>query len=232
MSSKTIEALDRTAFFTYLFLTHMPPFFTACAMNVRNLANALDAFITDDVPVLELALILSLFSDCERVTYRQLASTACSSLDEALLTLWEWKLVIPVRSSQCSEWDSRILLAQPQESYEMPNISKTLVKKGGETGKWESSSAILDLFQSMGEPEWKKMPLLTLSIKNNTLHNTINGAKINALCIQNGLEDKAGAMIAVLKGAGIISPKLAAVSQVAKSRSPLYEFNPCVYAEL
>jgi len=46
------------------------------------------------------------------------------------------------------------------------------------------------------------------------------------------LKDKTGAMIAILKGAGIISPKLAAISQVAKSRSPLYEFNPSVYAEL
>ena len=64
------------------------------------------------------------------------------------------------------------------------------------------------------------------------MHNTINGAKIGALCIQNGLTDKTGAMIAVLKGAGIISPKLASISRTAKTRSPLYEFNPSVYAEL
>jgi hypothetical protein len=153
-------------------------------------------------------------------------------MDEALLTLWEWKLVIPVRSSKCSEWDSRILSAKPEEFYEMPNISKKLVKKGIETGRWDSISAILDLFQCMGEPEWKKMPDLILSIKKNTVHNTINGARIGVLCIQNGLKDKTGAMIAILKGGGIISPKLAAISQVAKSRSPLYEFNPSVYAEL
>jgi hypothetical protein len=201
-------------------------------MNIENLEKALTSFITGDIPVSDLAHILFRVSHRDRINYQELASGALSRVDEALLMLWEWKLVIPVRSSRCSEWDSRILLAEPEEFYEMPNISKTLVKKGLETGTWDSSSAILDLFKYMGEPEWEKMPDLILSIKKNTEHNTINGARIGVLCIQNRLKDKTGAMIAILKGAGIISPKLAAISQMAKSRSPLYEFNPSVYAEL
>lgn len=84
----------------------------------------------------------------------------------------------------------------------------------------------------MGESEWEKMPGLILSIKKNTLHNTINGAKIGVLCVQNRLKDKTGAMIAIIKGAGVISPKLAAINPAAKAGSPLYEFNPSVYAEL
>lgn len=199
---------------------------------MENLEKALKSFMTGDIPVSDLARVLSLFSHCKRVNYQELASVTYGSVDEVLLALWEWKLVIPVRSFKCSEWDSRILLAEPGESYEMPNISKTLVNMGMETGRWNSTSAILDLFQCMGEPEWEKMPALILSIKKNTMHNKIDGARIGALCIKNGLKDKTGTMIAVLKGAGIISPKLAAISQVAESRSPLYEFNPCVYAEL
>ena len=133
-------------------------------MDVKNLEKALKSFVAEDIPVSDLAQILSLFSHHERVNYQELAAVACGSVAEVLLVLWEWKLVIPVRSSQCSEWDSRVLLAEPEESFEMPNISKTLVKKGMETGRWESTSAILDLFQRMGEPEWEKMPGLILSI--------------------------------------------------------------------
>jgi hypothetical protein len=202
-------------------------------MDMRNLEKALNSFITGDIPVSDLAHILFRISHRDRIDYQELlASEDYVNVDEALLSLWEWKLVIPVRSSRCSEWDSRILSAEPGEFYEMPNISKTLVKKGIETGIWDSTSAILDLFQCMGELEWEKMPDLILSIKKNTVHNTINGARIGVLCIQNGLKDKTGAMIAILKGAGIISPKLAAISMMAKSSSPLYEFNPSVYAEL
>jgi len=112
---------------------------------MKNLEKALKSFMTEDILVSDLAQILSLFLNFDRVNYRELASVTYDSLDEALLALWEWKLVIPVRSSKCSEWDSRILLAEPEESYEMPNISKMLVKKGMETGKWESTAAILDL---------------------------------------------------------------------------------------
>ena len=199
---------------------------------METLEKALKSFMTGDIHVSDIARVLFLFLHCERVNYQELASVTYGSVDEVLLALWEWKLVIPVRSFKCSEWDSRILLAEPGESYEMPNISKTLVKMGMETGRWDSTPAILDLFQCMGEPEWEKLPALILSIKKNTMHNKIDGARIGALCIKNGLKDKTGTMIAVLKGAGIISPKLAAISQVAESRSPLYEFNPSVYAEL
>ena len=201
-------------------------------MDVKNLEIALKSFMIGDIPVSDLAHMLFRISQFERINYQDLASADYGGLDEALLVLWEWKLVIPVRSSRCSEWDSRILSAEPGELYEMPNISKTLVKRGMETGTWDSVWAILDLFQCMGEPEWEKMPDLILSIKKNTTYNTINGTKIGVLCIQNGLKDKTGAMIAILKGAGIISPKLAAISRMAKSKSPLYEFNPSVYAEL
>jgi len=201
-------------------------------MAIKNLEKALTSFMTGDIPVSELAHILFRCYHCERINHQEMASAVNGSVDEALLALWEWKLVIPVRSSRCSEWDSRVLSAEPEEFYEMPNISKALVKRGIETGTWNSVSTILDLFQCMGEPEWEKMPDLILSIKNNAVHNTINGTRIGVLCIQNGLKDKTGAMIAILKGAGIISPKLAAISQMAKSKSPLYEFNPSVYAEL
>ena len=188
--------------------------------------------MAEDVPIPDLARILIYASQGDRIKCQDLASEHGGGVDEALLALWEWKLVIPVRSSRCSEWDSRIFSTGHGELYEMPNISKALVKKGIETGTWDSTKAILDLFQCMGEPDWEKMPDLILSIKKNTAYNTINGARIGALCIDNGLKDKTGAMIAILKGAGIISPKLAAIGPTAKTRSPLYEFNPSVYAGL
>jgi hypothetical protein len=197
--------------------------------NMENLIKALKSFMAEDVQISDLARILICVSQCDRIKYEDLVSEHRIDVDEALLALWEWKLVIPVRSSRCSEWDSRIFSTGQGELYEMPNISKTLVKKGIETGAWDSTKAILDLFQCMGEPDWEKMPNLIFSIKKNIVHNTINGTRIGVLCIDNGLKDKTGAMIAILKGAGIISPKLAAIGRMAKTRSPLYEFNPSVY---
>ena len=202
---------------------------------MENLKKALKSILSGGFSISDIsdiAHILFLFLRKERVDYEEVATVVSGSVDETLLALWEWKFVIPVRSSQCSEWDFRILMAESGEYYEMPNISKSLIQKGVETGRWDSFAAILDLFQKIGEPEWEKIPELVLSIKKDTIHNTINATKIRAACTRCGLREKTGAMIAVLKGAGIISPKMAAVSPVAKSRSPVYEFNPSVYAEL
>jgi len=194
-----------------------------------NLRGALRSFLDDDVS--DIARILSLFSGNKRVGFQEISAVASGNVDDVLLTLWEWKLVIPVRSSQCSEWDFRILRSGPGEFYEMLNITKVLVNNGMETGNWDSAEAIRELFQTMGEPEWEKMPELVLCIRKGANHNIISGAGIAAASAQCGLRHKTGAMIAILKGAGIISPKLAAISSVAKSRSPLYEMNPSVYAE-
>ncbi len=69
-------------------------------------------------------------------------------------------------------------------------------------------------------------------LRDSCVHNLISGARIGAACGHHGLREKAGAMIAVLKGAGIISPKLMAMDRNRmRSASPLYEFNPCVYGE-
>lgn len=194
------------------------------------LTQALSSFLTDDAA--DLARVLALFLDRDRVGYRDMAAVAPGGVGDALLTLWEWRLVIPVRAGQCGEWDYRVLLAEPGETYEMPNISHTLVRKGAETGRWDSSAAIVDLFQEMGEPGWAKMPDLVRSIKGYATYNTVTGARIGAACGLNGLGDKTGAMIAILKGAGVISPKMAATGAMATARSPLYELNPCVYPEL
>ena len=90
--------------------------------------------MAEDVPIPDLARILIYASQGDRIKCQDLASEHGGGVDEALLALWGWKLVIPVRSSRCSEWDSRIFSTGQGELYEMPNISKTLVKKGIETG--------------------------------------------------------------------------------------------------
>ena len=197
-----------------------------------HLRAAVNSFLGGDVPAADIAGILALFTRREKVACDDMAAVVSTGLDETLLVLWEWKLVIPVRYERCSEWDFRILRAEPGEYFEMPNIVKTLVEKGMETGRWESAAAIRDLFRVMGEPEWERMPQLVLLMKREARHNIISGVRIGAACSRCGLGGKTGAMIAVLKGAGVISPKLAAVGSAARARSPLYEFNPSVYAEL
>ncbi|MBW2589229.1 MAG: hypothetical protein JRD71_00675 [Deltaproteobacteria bacterium] len=199
---------------------------------MTHLERALKSFLRDETLLEELASVLSQFCENDVTVYEPLREIAGDNLTDILLELWNCKLIIPVRSSKCGEWDSRILLAEPGESYEMPNISRVLVKNAQLSGVWDSQQAIVDLFKIMGEPEWEKIPDLVLEIKHGCIHHTISGARVGIACARKGLKNKTGTMIAVLKGSGIISPKLMAFAEVARSSSPVYEFNPSVYAEL
>jgi len=201
-------------------------------LTMTHLKQALNSFLNDDALLEVIASVLDRFGENDVTHYKPIREIAGDNLTEVLLELWNWKLIIPVRSSKCGEWDSRILLVSAGESYEMPNISRMLVKNAQLSGEWDSSRAIYDLFKVMGEPEWEKMPDLVLAIKHGCIHHTISGVGIGMACSRNGLKNKTGNMIAVLKGSGIISPKLMALGEVVRSSSPLYEFNPSVYAEL
>lgn len=200
-------------------------------LQLENLTRALEIFPGHEPFSENLAGIL--LSACEKdtITHDGLNQGKLQDFSDVLLFLWEWKFILPVRSAKCGEWDSRLLTAGPDEIFEMPHISRALVRQAARTGAWESRSAILDLFSLMGEPEALKMPDLVLEMRKGCVHYTLTGARIGAACVKTGLKDKTGAMIAVLKGSGIISPKLMAFSGKSRASSPLYEFNPCVYAE-
>ena len=199
---------------------------------MKNLQKVSAPILKDDTHLNEICSILAMACKNDTYQFDTLSDIAGNLISDLLLVLWEWKLIIPIRSAKCGEWDSRILVAEPGEVFEMPNISRVLVKNAIKTGKWNSWQAILDLFMTMGEKDWEKIPDLVLELKQSCVHYTINGARIGAACVHNGLKEKTGAMIAVLKGSGIISPKLMSLGQTARATSPLYEFNPLVFAEL
>ena len=200
-------------------------------MPVTNLKKAVSLFLRNSSGLDAACRVLDFACRSDVSRFESFADIAGEEVNDILLELWEWKFILPRRSSKCGEWDSRILLPEPGALYEMPNISRTLVLSALKTGRWDSPKAVIALFRLMGEPDWRKLPALVLEIRNGCIHNTITGARIGAACVHNGLKDKTGAMIAVLKGAGIISPKLMAIGRLLKATSPVYEFNPCVWAE-
>lgn len=198
-----------------------------------SIKQAMRSIIKDTTDLDPICSVLVYAAEVDIIHYETIQKVAGSLTGEVLLEMWEWKLLLPIRSSKCGEWDSRIMVMQPGEVFEMPNISRTLTSNAIESGRWDTPWAIYRLFQEMGEPDWEKIPALVRELKNSCVHNVISGTRIGAACSHHGLKEKTGALIAVLKGAGIISPKLMAMDRNRmQSTSPLYEFNPCVYGEI
>ncbi len=193
----------------------------------NNLRRALGAICREDF-VDALAEVLMTARKNDEIDYAAIARRAGDHTQDLLLFAWEEKLLIPRLSLRCAEWDDRMMILAPGQTYEMPNIARYLVTAALETGRWDPPLAIAALYRDMGAPDWEKMPDLVRDLAREAVNGTLRGTQIAAACVRNGIRDSTGALIAILKGGGIISPKLAPMGPAGKARTPIYEFNPSI----
>ncbi len=182
----------------------------------------------EDASVGYLVRILEHTCESRSISYEEALSIAGKDTDDALMLGWQWRLLIPVRTSRCGEWDDRVLMLEPGERYEMPNISRWLLLIFKKTGEWRPQQAISDYFRDSGEPEWAQMPVLAREMKTRCTKGVITAVQISESCRSAGLADRVDTMIAILKGAGVMSPRLGSLNQVNATGMPLYEIHPCL----
>jgi len=135
---------------------------------------------------------------------------------------------LPVRTAKSAGWEDRVLVLKDEEKYEIPNLIRYLVKDALDTGQWNPEKTIIELFKQFGDPDWEKIPGLVRSIAEKATGYKITGNQIKEICLKSGLNNRVDGLIAELKAAGIISPKLASIPDVFGAKSPIYELNPSV----
>ena len=195
-----------------------------------NLQQALGTFISPAKLADKLAQVLMHTIESGTIFYEKAEEIAGADTDDILLIAWQWKLLIPVRTSRCGEWDDRMLMATLGEVYEMPNVSRILVKNASTTGCWDSSHAIAKFFEPAGEPQWRLIPVLVRRMIEGCPTAGINANQIKVACQEMGFGERTDTLIAILKGAGVISPKLGSLAKISRTQTPLYEINPCLFA--
>ncbi|MFO8010080.1 MAG: hypothetical protein R6U89_04610 [Dehalococcoidia bacterium] len=198
---------------------------------MNNLANALECFVHDEKTAWMLSQIMEYARKSGKIDYSRVEEIAGDNAEDIILTGWQWRLLIPVRTSRCGEWDDRVIMLEPGEEFEMPNIVCFLVDEAISSRKWNTHLAVEIYFQQSHERDWDKLPDLVMRIKEMCSNYTIDAPGISKACNAAGLKDRADTMIAILKGAGVISPKLGSLALVSEFGAPLYEFNPSVFAE-
>ena len=162
------------------------------------------------------------------VSYQEIKEIIKDDPEDVLLLADKWRLLLPVNTAKSSNWEDRLLLLKDGEIYEIPNIIRYLSKDSLHTGKWDPEEAITKLFKELGDPHWKKIPGLVRGIVEEAVNHKITGNHIKKICFRCGLSKRVDGLIAELKAAGIISPKLRSFPEVFKAGSPIYELNPSV----
>jgi len=164
----------------------------------------------------------------ETVSYQEIKEIIKDDTEDVLLLADKWRLLLPVRTAKSSGWEDRVLLLKDREKYEMPNVIRYLIRDALDTGRWDPERSIIELFKEFGDPDWEQIPGLVKSIADKATDHKITGNQIKKTCLQFGLNNRVDGLIAELKAAGIMSPKLGSVPDVLAARSPIYELNPSV----
>ncbi len=194
---------------------------------MNKLEESLSSFFGNNEIVHPLAKVLSHTRKVSRISYNEIEKIINDDPEDVLLTGHKWKMLIPTRSNRgTSDWESKILLLNTDETYKMPNVIKYLVENAEKTGEWNPSSAVAGVFKEMGEPNWEKMPALVKELKENAENSKVNAIQIRQICEKLRLKERVGSLIAELKGSGIMSPKLSSFAEVFKAKAPIYELNP------
>jgi hypothetical protein len=176
----------------------------------------------------KLSQVLAYASVNVTISYQKIKEIIKDDPEDVLLLADKWRLLLPVRTAKSAGWEDRVLVLKDEEKYEIPNLIRYLVKDALNTGQWNSEKTIIEFFKQFEDPDWEKIAGLVRSIAEKAIDYKINGNQIKDICIQSGLNNRVDGLIAELKAAGIISPKLGSIPDVVGAQSPIYELNPSV----
>jgi hypothetical protein len=196
---------------------------------MNKLGKALSKLLKNDELTSRLASVLDHASKRGSISYREIDKIVNDNAEDVLLLGNEWRLLLPVRTLKSAAWEDRMLLCEPGEWYQVPNIVRCLVEEASRTGCWDPEHAITKLFKEMGEPAWEKVPKLVKELGKQSKDYRIAAVQIKKTCSQLGLGDRVDTLIAELKGSGVMSPKLSSLAEVLREGAPLYELNPSLF---
>jgi hypothetical protein len=192
------------------------------------LEEALSAVVGDARITSSLSQVLAYAAQKKTISYQEIKEIIKDDPEDVLLLADEWRLLLTVSTTKSSSWEDRLLALKDGEIYEIPNIIRYLLQDRLHAGRWDPEKVIGKFFKELGDPNYKQIPELVRSISEKAAHHRITGNQIKMACLQLGLSNRVDGLIAELKAAGIISPKLGSVPEVNREGSPIYELNPGV----
>jgi len=197
--------------------------------HMNKLEKALSGLLSHGELTNSLAQVLVLASERGRVSYREVENMVNGNAEDVLLLGSEWRLLLPVRTLKSAAWEDRLLVAKPEELYEVPNIVRYLVEDARKTGRWEAGRALSELFREMGEPNWEQIPKLVEELGKQSRDYRVTAVQIKEICNELDMGDRVDMLIAELKASGVMSPKLSSIAEVSREGTPIYELNPSLF---
>lgn len=192
---------------------------------MNKLQNALSGFLKSE-DANKLARLLEKAAKSGKVSREEATRLVNDDAEDILILGYSWRVLLPTRAARTGDWEDRMLIAQPGETYQMPNVVRHLVENANRTGHWDPEKAIIEVFGNIGDPDSEKMAILVGRMASEVKGRRISGVQIKRICTELGLGDRVDPLLSELKACGIMSPKLSSLTDAARAGSPIYELNP------
>ncbi len=209
-------------------VVRMPEIYRLEKNEINNLKEALNSFLGEDELISKLSEVLARACASGCISYGDIKGIVKEDPEDLVMVAEEWRLLLPVSTAKSGAWEDRLLLLENEEVYEIPNVIRRAIKPALETGKWEPVRMMSELFKEMEDPAYKYIPDLIQAIDKEALDNYINASQLKKIFMEFGISNRVDGLIAELKSAGFMSPRLRPLSEVVSAGSPLYELNPAV----
>jgi len=194
-------------------------------MKMTKLQEALGNFLNSE-DANKLARLLGKAAESGKVSREEATRLVNDDAEDILILGYSWRLLLPTRAARTGDWEDRMLIAQPGETYQMPNVVRYLVENANRTGHWDPEKAIIEVFRNIGDPDSEKMPILVGRMASEVKGRRVSGVQIKRICTELGLGDRVDPLLSELKACGIMSPKLSSLTDAAREGTPIYELNP------
>jgi len=163
------------------------------------------------------------------VTYDELARENSEDIDDFLLSMYEARILLPVRISESVRsvsWDARQLILKKRERFEMPLITRYLVKDIIKSEKWSVNRSLRQCLLDQGIQNLECYiraidEVLDWALRNEYM---IDAESISGIAMKYRIEPNE--FIAVLKNTGVISP---CSRRFISNKKIHYEVNPVLY---
>lgn len=199
--------------------------------DLQLIARALEGFLNEYSR--SVAQILAESKKTGEITYESLEKIIApgEEVQEVLLTLYKWRLLLPRRSSKTLQWDDRVFLPKAGEVFECPRIVQELVTIAATTGNWMPLDAVAALSKEMSVEPPERASEVAAHLIERAKYGHLSGADIKNACSQSDLKGQEDSVISSFKAVGILSPALGYLPGIKRHMGPLYELNPSLIVE-
>lgn len=162
-------------------------------------------------------------------------STGKELTEETLLSMYWWRMLLPVRMKHMRSlsWDSRLFFPSENEFFEIPLCIKYVFEGLCSKGFWDYNYSPYKYFNQIKEPYKELIPTIIEGIVERVCFRYyVTATMIKEECLGNNFPSaRIGVLISELKGGGFISPFVS--SSLPKifrlKEEPLYELNKALF---